>query len=106
MPVFHNEDERAAWTLAESLMEKGRAMMGLAENALESFVMGKELNRLRCAQRGIGTTDAEIRWSETFDARKSLSDNSFNASQALLYYGAASANYSRAAYLRSHDARV
>jgi hypothetical protein len=105
MPIFHNEDERAAWTLAESHMEKGRAMMRLAESALENFMIGKELNRLRCAQRGIGTTDAEIRWSETSNAQKALGENSFNVTQAMMYYGAAAAHYSRAAYLRSQGVR-
>ena len=31
----------------------------------------------------------------------SLSENTFNVNQALMYYGAAAAHYSRAAYLRS-----
>jgi hypothetical protein len=105
MPAFHNDDERAAWTLAEALMEKGRAMMRQAENALENFMIGKELNRQWCSRRGIGDTDAEIRWSETSNAQKALSDNSFNVSQAMMYYGAAAAHYSRAAYLRSRGTR-
>jgi hypothetical protein len=105
MPGFYNDDERAAWTIAEQLMEKGRAMMRQAESALEAFKIGKELNRQRCSRRGIGASDAEIRWAETADAQKALSDNSFNVSQALMYYGAAAAHYSRAAYLRSCAAR-
>jgi hypothetical protein len=105
MPAFHSDDERAAWTLAESLMEKGRAMMRQAESALEVFMIGKELNRQRCSRRGIGATDAEIRWSETSKAQKALSENSFNVSQAMMYYGAAAAHYARAAYLRSRSAR-
>jgi hypothetical protein len=105
MPAFHNDDERAAWALAESLMEKGRAMMRQAERALENFSIGKELNRQRCSRRGIGTTDAEIRWSETSHAQKALSENSFNSAQATMYFGAAAAHYSRAAYLRSRGPR-
>ena len=101
MPGFNNDDERTAWNLAETLMEKGRALMRQAESALEAFILGKEQNRLQCSRRGISTTDAEIRWSETSNAKKALSENSFNVSQATMYYGAAAAHYSRAAYLRS-----
>jgi hypothetical protein len=86
-------------------MEKGRAMMRQAERALENFSIGKELNRQRCSRRGIGTTDAEIRWSETSHAQKALSENSFNSAQATMYFGAAAAHYSRAAYLRSRGPR-
>jgi hypothetical protein len=103
---FNNAEERAAWVLAESLIETGRAMMRQAEDALENFRIGKELNRQRCSRRGIGTTDAEIRWAETSNARNALAENSFHVSQAMMYYGAAAAHYSRALYLRSHDARV
>jgi hypothetical protein len=104
---FNNEEEKAAWTLAESLIDRARAMMRQAESALESFMVGKELNRQRCHLRGIGPTDAEIRWAETSNARKALAENSFHVSQAMMYYGAAAAHYSRALYLRSHDnARV
>jgi hypothetical protein len=105
MPIFHNDDERAAWTLAESLMDKGRAMMRQAECALQTFMIGKELNRQYCSRRGISASDAEIRWAETSKAQKALSENSFNVSQAMMYYGAAAAHYSRAAYLRSLGAR-
>jgi hypothetical protein len=103
---FNNEEEQAAWTLAESLIARARAMMRKAEGALEKFMVGQELNRQRCQVRGIGSTDAEIRWSETSNARKALSENSFHVSQAMMYYSAAAAHYSRANYLRSHDARV
>lgn len=105
MPGFVNDNERAAWALAESLAERGCAMMAQAERALEEFSIGKELNRQRCSRRGIGATDAEIRWSETSPARKALADNSFHVSQAMMYYAAAAANYSRALYLRCHDIR-
>lgn len=101
MPPFHTDDERSAWNVAESLMEKGRAMMRQAESALETFMIGKELNRQRCVRRGISPSDAEIRWSETSNAQKALSETSFNVNQALMYYGAAAAHYSRATYLRT-----
>ena len=101
MPGFHSEDERTTWAIAEQLMEKGRAVMRQAESALEAFMVGKEMNRRRCSRRGIGETDAEIRWNETTDAQRALSENSFNVTQAMMYYGAAAAHYSRAAYLRN-----
>jgi hypothetical protein len=82
-------------------MDEGPAVMRQAESALEAFKMGMELNRRRCSRRGIGPSDAEIRWSETADAKKALTDNSFQRQPALMYYGAAAAHYSRAAYLRS-----
>ena len=75
-------------------------MMRNAETALEAFKRGKELNRQRCAQRGISPTDAEIRWSESARANSALSDNSFHVALATMYYGAAAANYTRAIYLR------
>ena len=100
MPGFHNDDERAAWDLAESLIDKARAMMRQAESALEIFKLGKELNRQRCARRGISATDAEIRWAETANAKNALTDNSFHVGLATMYFGAAAAHYSRALYLR------
>ena len=101
MPGFYSDEERTAWVIAEQLMAKGRAVMRQAESALEAFKIGKELNRQRCARRGISASDAEIRWTETADAKNALSENTFNVDQAVMYYGAAAAYYSRAAYLRS-----
>ena len=101
MPGFYSDEERTAWVIAEQLMAKGRAVMRQAESALEAFKIGKELNRQRCARRGISASDAEIRWIETADAKNALSENTFNVDQAVMYYGAATAYYSRAAYLRS-----
>jgi hypothetical protein len=100
MPGFVNDDERASWALAESFIDRARSMMSNAESALDRFKRGKELNRQRCAQRGISTTDAEIRWSESARAKSALSDNSFHVALATMYYGAAAANYTRAIYLR------
>jgi hypothetical protein len=98
---FNNEGERAAWVFAESMIDKARDLMSKAESSLERFLVGQELNKERCLRRGIGATDAEIRWSETSPARKALSENSFYVSQAMMYYNAAAAYYSRAHYLRS-----
>jgi hypothetical protein len=106
MTGFDNDDERSSWAMAEQLMEKGRAMMRQAEHSLELFMIGKEMNRQRCLRRGIGDSDAEIRWAETSNAQKALSDTNFNVSQAMMYYGAAAAHYSRAAYLRSRGAHT
>jgi hypothetical protein len=100
MPAFYNEDEREAWNLAESLAEQARAMMRNAEAALETWRTGKEMNRLRCARRGISTSDAEIRWSASANAKNALTDNSFHVGLATMYYTAAAANYSRALYFR------
>ena len=107
MPGFCNDDERAAWDLAELLVDKARAMMRQAEAALETFKLGQELNRQRCARRGISATDAEIRWAETANAKNALTENSFHVGLATMYYGAAAAHYSRALYLRDRGrARV
>jgi hypothetical protein len=107
MAVFQNDEERGAWTLAESLLDKARIMMRKADDALDNWKQGKELNRQRCVRRGLSETDADIRWAESAHSKSTLSDNSFHVSLAMMYYGAAAANYSRAAYLRSrNDARL
>lgn len=100
MVSFNNEEERTAWTFAEALIDKARETMRQAETALERFLVGQEANKQRCIRRGIAATDAEIRWSETANAKKALSENSFYVSQSMMYYGAAAAYYSRAHYLR------
>jgi hypothetical protein len=101
---FSNEEERAAWDLAESLVDKALAMMRLAEQALDVYLTGKEITRQRCLGRGIGATDAEIRWRETTRAKKALADNSFYTTQATMYYSAAGSAYAKALYLRGQDA--
>jgi hypothetical protein len=101
MRAFNSEDERIAWALAESLSEQARAMMRQAETALETWKTGKEMNRLRCERRGISASDAEIRWAESANSKNALTDNSFHTGLAIMYFGAATANYSRALYLRS-----
>ena len=107
MPGFHNDDERAAWTLAEALLDKARTTMQKADDALDSWRVGKELNRQRCALRGISESDAEIRWAESSGAKNAIADNSFHVSLAMMYFGAAAAHYSRAAYLHSsREARL
>lgn len=101
MSVFYSDDERAAWNLAESLVRQAREMMREAEAALETWKVGKEMNRLRCARRGISESDAEIRWAESATSKNALTNNSFHVGLATMYFGAASANYSRALYLRN-----
>jgi len=101
MPEFFNDDERTAWAVAESLLEKALTMMRKAENALETWRVGRELNLQRCARRGISESDAEIRWADSANSKNALADNSFHVSLAMMYYGAAAAHYSRAAYLNS-----
>jgi hypothetical protein len=101
MPTFNSEEERAAWALAESLTELAGKMMHNAEAALETWKLGKEMNRLRCERRGISASDAEIRWAESANSKNALTDNSFHVGLATMYFGAATANYSRALYLRT-----
>jgi hypothetical protein len=100
---FLNDDERAAWDLAESLLHQARAMMREAEDAMDTWRTGKEMNRLRCARRGISASDAEIRWSATATAKNAITNNNFHVGLATMYYNAASANYARALYLRTHN---
>lgn len=99
-PRYRNEGERTAWELAEFMIQQARAMMREAEGAMESWKLGKEMNRQRCARRGINTTDAEIRWAASASAKNAITNNSFHVSLATMYYGAATAHYARAQYLR------
>src|ERR1700754_5297010 len=99
MPAFSSDDEQAAWNLAEFLVQQAREMMREAESALETWKIGKEMNRLRCARRGISKSDAETRWSDSAASKNALTNNSFHVGLATMYFGAASANYSRALYL-------
>ena len=100
MPGHAYDDERAAWALAENLLDKARTMMRQAEKALDTWKLGKELNRQRCARRGISATDAEIRWAGSANAKNALTDNTFHTGLATMYFGAAAAYYARASYLR------
>lgn len=100
MTGYAGDDARASWALAENFIEQARLMMQNAEKALETFRLGKELNRQRCARRGISATDAEIRWSESTRAKNAITDNSFHVALATMYFNAASAHYNRALYLR------
>ncbi|GAA4923512.1 hypothetical protein [Actinoplanes utahensis] len=103
---YHTHEERAAWDLAESLIQQARAMMREAEKAMEAWRTGKEMNRLRCERRGIGKTDAEIRWSASATAKNAITNNTFHVGLATMYYNAAAANYARAHYLHAQqDAR-
>jgi hypothetical protein len=105
MPTFKNEEERAAWALAESLQELANKMMRQAETALETWKTGKEMNRLRCERRGISASDAEIRWAGSANSKNALTDNSFHVGLATMYFSAAQASYSRALYLRTRSGR-
>jgi len=105
VPAFYNNEERAAWTLAESMVEQAKAMMRHAEAALETWRVGKEMNRLRCERRGISASDAEIRWAGSANAKNALTDNTFHTGLATMYFGAATANFSRALYLRDQARR-
>jgi hypothetical protein len=98
---FVSAEERSAWSVAEALLDKGTALMRQAEGAMEKFSRGKELMVQRCARRGISRSDAEIRWSETVEAKKAIGENNFNVTMASLYFGAAAAHYSRADYLHN-----
>ena len=104
MPGFYSDEERAAWAIAESLLDKARAMMRQAERALETWKVGKELNQQRCLRRGMSATDAEIRWAGSANAKNALNDNSFHTGLATMYFGAAGAYYARALYLRNRSA--
>lgn len=107
MPGHPDDDERAAMALAETLLDKARAMMRQAEKALDNFKLGKELNRQRCERRGISATDAEIRWAGSANAKNALTDNTFHTGLATMYFGAAAAYYARASYLRDRrEARI
>ncbi|WP_250028411.1 hypothetical protein [Paractinoplanes maris] len=105
MPIFYNDEERQAWTLAEALAEQAEESMREAQAALETWKTGKEMNRLRCLRKGISESDAEIRWSASSNAKNALTNNGFYVGLATMYYGAASAHYSRALYLRSLGGR-
>ena len=105
MPTFYNDEERNAWHQAESLAEQAEEMMREAEAALETWKTGKEMNRLRCARKGISESDAEIRWAASANSKNALTNNSFHVGLATMYFGAAAANYSRALYLRSLGGR-
>ncbi|MBL7256872.1 hypothetical protein [Paractinoplanes lichenicola] len=105
MRTFYNDDERQAWNLAESLTEQAEESMREAEQALDTWKTGKEMNRLRCIRKGISESDAEIRWSASTTAKNAITNNGFYVGLATMYYGAAAANYSRALYLRSLGGR-
>jgi hypothetical protein len=100
---FRNAGEKEAWTMAEALSEKGFSCMRQAEEAAETFRSGKMQMRRQFKARGLSEVDADIRWSGTMQAKKSLSDNGWYMSQASMYNEAAAAQYARALYLKSCD---
>ncbi|MEV6299464.1 hypothetical protein AB0M02_08675 [Actinoplanes sp. NPDC051861] len=99
---FLNDGERAAWDLAEHLHHQARAMMREAEAAMETWRTGKEMNRQRCARRGIGPTDADIRWSASDTAKNAITNTNFHMGLATMYFNGANTSYARALYLRTH----
>src|SRR3954469_9089596 len=101
--TFTNAAEQAAWSLAEALSEKGFACMKQAEEAAEAFRAGKVGMRRKFKAPGPSEVDADIRWSATTQAKKSLSDNGWYMSQATMYNEAAAAQYAKALYLKNCD---
>ena len=101
MLTFTNAAEQSAWSLAEALSDKGFACMKQAEEAAEAFRSGKMAVRRQFKARGLSEVDADIRWSATTLAKKSLSDNGWYMSQAAMYNQAAAAQYAKANYLKN-----
>jgi hypothetical protein len=100
---FKSGAEKEAWTMAEALSEKGFACMKQAEEAAETFRSGKMQMRRQFKARGLSEVDADIRWSGTSVAKKSLADNDWYMSQASMYNEAAAAQYAKALYLKNCD---
>ena len=101
MLTFTNSAEQTAWSLAEALSEKGFACMKQAEEAADAFQSGKQAMRKQFKARGMSQVDADIRWSATTQAKKSLADNGWYMSQATMYNEAAAAQYAKALYLKN-----
>lgn len=101
MSKFKSPAEKEAWNMAEALSEKGFACMKQAEEAAELFRSGKMQMRRQFKARGMSEVDADIRWSGTSVAKKSLADNGWYMSQASMYNEAAAAQYAKALYLKS-----
>ena len=101
MQTFTNAPEQAAWNLAEALSQKAFACMKQAEEAAETFRSGKMATRKQFKAKGLSEVDADIRWSATAVARKSLSDNGWFMAQASMYNEAATAQYAKALYLKT-----
>ena len=100
---FKNAAEQAAYTLAEALSEKGMSCMKQAEEAAETFALGKRQMRRQFKARGLTEIDADIRWSGMTAAKKALADNGWYMSQATMYNEAAAAQYAKALYLKNRD---
>jgi hypothetical protein len=100
--TFTNEAEQAAYTLAEALSDKAMSCMKFAEEAGEAFRSGKMAMRRQFKARGLSEAEADIRYSGTSQAARTISDNQFFMSQATMYNNAAAAQYAKALYLKSH----
>ncbi|WP_232343859.1 hypothetical protein [Actinoplanes awajinensis] len=93
-----NETEQAAYNLAEALSEKAMTNMKFAEEAAEAFRAGKMAMRRQFKARGLSEAEADIRYSGTAQASKTISDNNFFMSQASMYNAAAATQYAKALY--------
>lgn len=100
MQTFTNEAEQAAYTLAEALSEKAMSCMRHAEEAAAAFRSGRIAMRQQFKARGLSEAEADIRWSGTSQASRSIADNGFFMSQASMYNNAAAAQYAKALYLK------
>jgi hypothetical protein len=83
--TFTNAAEQAAWTMAEALSEKAFAAM-----------------RQQFKARGLSDVDASIRWKGTAQAQAAWADQEYYMTQASMYNEAATAQYAKALYLKSH----
>ena len=100
MQTFTNEEEQAAYSLAEALSEKAMSCMRHAEEASDAFRTGRMAMRRQFRARGLSEVEADIRWSGTSQASRAIADNGFFMSQASMYNNAAAAQYAKALYLR------
>jgi hypothetical protein len=100
--TFTNAAEQAAWTMAEALSEKAFAAMRLAEEAQEKFRAGRTAMRQQFKARGLSDVDASIRWKGTAQAQAAWADQEYYMTQASMYNEAATAQYAKALYLKSH----
>ena len=101
MQTFTNEEEQAAYSLAEALSEKAMSFMQQAEEASDAFRSGRVAMRRQFRARGLSEAEADIRWRGTSQATRAISDNGFFMSLASMYNNAAAAQYAKALYLKS-----
>jgi hypothetical protein len=100
--TFTNAAEQTAWALAESLSERALSAMKVAEEAAETFRSGRVATRQRFRMRGLSEVDADTRWAGTSQAKKSLAMNDWFMTQSMMYSQAATMQYAKALYLKTH----